>query len=508
MKAEMTLGVCLALLLALSPAAAMSINCNTRLLQYYGLEGLSHAIPYNVMEQINSDNFCPNLQQTCCTSEDFNLTRELWLETSIKVKGYLTQIFRTLQKIATIQSSIIQFMPKIQAKGTVACQKIDSTFFNSPVKFDEVYFYIRNALEAFAYIQKGFYCMICDPAQHSFFQTKINYGRFFVQMSQKSCDDLMFFFREFLAYRVYFFNPLVKNLNQVLNCVHDTDVQHFDFDHLVSYQGIADCLENKNYCWKVCKEFRFGISSNLFIGQLTQYKKMMHSMESLIAQMSHTTAKFDELDFLDEKFHGEFFARANDTLVLNNMNILKDMNLSKAELIFAEEGVDLFYTAVGSNYFLTDATTLENVKKHYDLLKPNDDDSTVLDADTQVPNSEYTEVPDLANTRVEGEDQKKELLKKIGPTNMDVGVEEAQIEGHVLNSDKDGDEGQEEGAEPSAVNTKTVQNLEQQYFEKLAKETADAPAANSGTATQPTTPTPQATEEKSWWSSFLEKIGF
>jgi hypothetical protein len=506
MKAEMKLGACLALFLALSSAASMSINCNTRLLQYYGLEGLSHAIPYNVMEQINSDNFCPNLQQTCCTSEDFNLTRELWTESAAKVKGYLTQIFRTLQKIATIQSSIIQFMPKIQAKDTVACKKIDSTFFNSPVKFDEVYFYIRNALEAFAYIQKGFYCMLCDPSQHQYFQTRMNYGRFFVQMSQKSCDDLMFFFREFLAYRVYFFNPLVKNLNQVLNCVHDTDVQHFDFEHLVSYQGIADCLENKNYCWKVCKEFRFGISSNLFIGQLSQYKKMMQSMEELIAQMSRATAKFDELDFLDENFNGEFFARANDTVVLNNMNILKDMNLSKAELFFAEEGVDLFYTAVGANFFLTDASTLENVKKHYELLKPNADESTVLDATTQVPNTGYTEVPDLANTRINTDEQKQEILRKIAPPNMDMGVGEGQIRTVVGEPGQFDDSKEEAVGDSPVVNTKTVENLEQQYFDKMAKETTMA--TGTGTPTTSETVATAHSEEKSWWRYFVEKMGF
>lgn len=163
MKAGTLLGALAVVLLSTTPARAISITCNTRLLQYYGLEGLSHAVPYNVMEQINSDNYCPNLQDSCCSPEDFNLTRDLWMESSLHIKGYLTQIFRTLQKVATIQSSIIQFMPKIQAKNTVACKKIDSTFFNSPVKFDEVYFYIRNALEAFAYIQKGFYCMLCDP---------------------------------------------------------------------------------------------------------------------------------------------------------------------------------------------------------------------------------------------------------------------------------------------------------------------------------------------------------
>lgn len=514
MLAKVLSGAWLVLTLALTVRGEISITCNTRLLQYYGLEGMGHAIPYTVMEQINSDNFCPNLEQTCCSPEDFNLTRELWIENSQRIKGYLTQIFRTLQKIATIQSSLIQFMPKIMAKNTLACKRIDATFFNSPVKFDEVYFYIRNALEGFAYIQKGFYCMLCDPRQHPYFQLKINYGRFFVQMSQKSCDDLMFFFREFLAYRVYFFNPLVKNLNQVLNCVHDTDVQRFDFDNLVSYQGVEDCLENKNYCWKVCKEFRLGISSNLFIGQLSEYKRMMNEMEGLISQLSDTTAKFEELDFLDQNFSGEFFARNNDTIVQNNMNLLKDMNLSKAELLFtAEGGVDLFYTAVGSNYFLTDASTLENVKRHYDLLSPGDNQDTVLDASVNRPADGYDNPPDLVNTRIEPDAAKKQLVKDMAPDGFDVDAVEAKYQtqvaaGGAVDSIPEPDAPKEPAVDPSSVD-----QLEKQYMAKLNHENPDDPSDDKkgtsdgfGGGANPFITVGKA--QGNWWRNFLEKVGW
>lgn len=516
MRAKLLSAAWLVLTLALSTQGEISITCNTRLLQYYGLEGMGHAIPYRVMEQINSDNYCPNLEQTCCSPEDFNLTRDLWMETSQRLKGYLTQIFRTLQKIATIQSSLIQFMPKIMAKNTLACKRIDATFFNSPVKFDEVYFYIRNALEGFAYIQKGFYCMLCDPRQHPFFQLKINYGRFFVQMSQKSCDDLMFFFREFLAYRVYFFNPLVRNLNQVLNCVHDTDVDRFAFEHLVSYQGIEDCLENKNYCWKVCKEFRLGISSNLFIGQLSQYKLMMTEMEALISELSDTNAKFEELDFLDQNFSGEFFARGNDTIVQNNMNLLKDMNLSKAELLFtAEGGVDLFYTAVGSNYFLTDASTLENVKRHYDLLSPGDKQDTVLDANVGKPPSEYDVAPDLANTRTDSEVTKKQLVQNMAPEGFDVKAVEAQYQTQVAaGGSMEGVQETDAPQEPKtpAVDPASVEALEKQYMAKLVHENPDEPTegkeASDGFGGGPGTAGYTQKSHSNWWRSFLEKIGW
>ena len=474
-----------------------NITCNTRLLQYYGLEGRSQAIPYNLIEQVNTDNFCPNLSSTCCTTEDFSLTRDMWKQNVHHIRVYLTQIFRVLQKVSMVQNSIIQYMPKIQARKHPSCRKIDSTFFNSPVKFDEMHFYIRNALEAFAYIQKGFYCTICDPHKHPFFSSKINYGRYFVQLSYKSCDDLMFFFREFLAYKVYFFDPLVKSFNLVLNCIHENDEEYFGNDHFVSYQGVSDCLLNKNYCFKVCKEFRMGASSNLFIGKLTEYRRLLNKMEEVISEMSKKTQVFDELEILDQEVPGEFFARTNDTLIMNNLNLLKDSNVSRYEILFAEQGIDLFYAAVTSNYFVTDETTIANVKKNYGINKPNPDDHNYLNPNVVKPAEGYIDDPGLVNAEASWDEygenpkispdaeganlnpedptqkpvknQPGRIEQKDVPDETIVSIEEEQTITDMEDASESPDKMEKDKL------TKTTGELEASYYDKLKAENPDNP---------------------------------
>ena len=424
------------------------LKCSSTILQYYGLEGMSSSIPYYKVEKVNSENFCPNLKETCCTAEDYDLTREMWRKNSKNLKRYLTQMFRIIQKITIIQSSLIQFMTKIQSKDTPTCKRIDSTFLNSPIKYDDVYFYIRNAFEAFAYLQKGFYCMICDPNAHRKFESKINYGRFFVEISENSCQDIIFFFREYLGYKVFFLDPLFKTMAQIINCVQDTNEVFFDNSHVASYQAVTDCLENKNYCYKVCKEFRMGISSNLFIGKLPQFQKLLKKMQEVMKELTLEEDPLNELDLITEEIPNEFFFPRNDTIVVNNMNILKDSNLSKAEVLFSNKGLDIFQIAINSNYFMVTEMNLDQIQKNFNIGATSED--TILSPTVSKPPEEFTEVPDLNNNRPNVEEIDALLKKMKSP-------EEEFLRGaEKLNQSPEGFEG-----------TPGVDELEKEFADKM-----------------------------------------
>lgn len=85
-----------------------------------------------------------------------------WNQKARDIKKYVTKIFKVIQRISLLQSSLLRMANDVRKKDTDRCREVDFTFFNSPIKYNEVYFYIENALESFAFIQKGFYCMICD----------------------------------------------------------------------------------------------------------------------------------------------------------------------------------------------------------------------------------------------------------------------------------------------------------------------------------------------------------
>lgn len=76
-----------------------------------------------------------------------------------------------------MQSSVLHIAAEVRKKDTDRCKEIDFTFFNSPINYKEVYFYLENALESFAFMQKGFYCMICDQSKHKYLALEYGYTR-------------------------------------------------------------------------------------------------------------------------------------------------------------------------------------------------------------------------------------------------------------------------------------------------------------------------------------------
>ena len=78
---------------------------------------------------------------------------------------YINKVFAIIQKITITQSSLLELAGSVSQKQTDRCKMVDFTFFNSPANSSNIYTFLENALEAFAYIQKGFYCTICDASK-------------------------------------------------------------------------------------------------------------------------------------------------------------------------------------------------------------------------------------------------------------------------------------------------------------------------------------------------------
>ena len=255
--------------------------CKTQILQFYGLGGVVQPTSYEkILQQLNAD-FCPGIEYSCCSYTDFKLSKTLWDTKVDGIKSYLTKMFKIIQKTAMLQPSLLHIASVIRDKPSRYCREVDSTFFNNPIRYDEVYFYLQNALEAFAFMQKGFYCAICDAKNHQYLALEMGNTRKVVVMDLKFCNDLIFFFREFIMFKVYFIDPMIVNTNYLLNCHEDTDKYRFEFEYMTTYQMIERCVEKGENCEYVCKEFRFGGSSELFVGKIKKMYEFFKNVEKV-----------------------------------------------------------------------------------------------------------------------------------------------------------------------------------------------------------------------------------
>lgn len=358
--------------LSLSLTAVEDLFCQSQILQVYGLGGLVQPTSYqNMLQQLNV-NHCPGIEYTCCSFTDFKLTKNLWDQRSEDIKRYLTKMFRIIQKTTVLQGSLLQIASQIKGKNSKYCREVDSTFFNNPIHYDEIYYYLQNALDAFAFMQKGFYCTICDARNHKYLAVERGFTRKVAVVDVKFCNDLIFFFREFIMFKVYFIDPMIVNTNYLLNCHEETDKYKYDFEYMTTYQMIEGCVENGINCEFVCKEFRFGSASELFVGKIKKFYEFFKNIERVLIEFN-PEVKEDinkEFEIDDTDYENQFFTDMHTLEDSENNNLLKDFNLSNFEINIENEGINMFDIANNSNYFLTNARTRSSVIKNFGLEVP------------------------------------------------------------------------------------------------------------------------------------------
>ena len=330
------------------------LKCHPKVLQYYGFEGWSTAKEPNPDQEDGGLGKCVGMEYSCCSEDDFNKSDEMWKSNVRKIKSYLTRMFRIIQKIVMMQSSFIQVAQKLAEKDSENCKRIDTTFFNAPLSFDKLYSYIKLAFQAMAIAQKGFYCTLCDVKNHKYMMLRQDFGKIMIAMSEKSCSQLMDYFKEFIMYKLYYLDPFIINANFMFNCYENTDKHSYKFDYRVPYQEIKACLEHGGpHCGNVCREFRFGKSSEMFMGDLSKYDKFITKFENFASDVGIDIENQDkELNALEFPEHDdEFFKVEEPEWNLENED-LTEGRLSDHQILIYNDGIDIFQNSENAMYSL------------------------------------------------------------------------------------------------------------------------------------------------------------
>lgn len=329
--------------LSLLQGATASL-CKRSVLNFYGLKGLYIAQPHRPAADQPSQKNCPRLRSTCCSSEDWAELESKWAESVETIKSTLAQLYSVFQIGNEIQTSIIKLLPKLVSRKGEACKKIDYGFFRNQLPFELVDFRIKSAFQVLAHLQKGFPCMICDAEAHPHFDFGARLNRYLMRVAPSTCTNLMKYFRDFLEYKFYFFDPMLINLNQVVNCANDNEALIFDNWYRSDYQTMNDCLLHGDNCEDVCAEFSLGVSGNLFAGDLRRYKKTLEALQKALESTGHQVDLMGDLPA--DPSRAEFFGFGEEA------KKYPSGNLTRYNFVFLDKGLDFFRYAAESRYSL------------------------------------------------------------------------------------------------------------------------------------------------------------
>lgn len=344
-------------------------QCKGELLQFYGLVGPENGgepIHYQSIKNEIGFDACPNIEYSCCTVADFKLSKTKWDAKADTIKRYLTKLFRIIQRTTVMQGSLLEMSNMVRTRDNKFCREIDSTFFQKAIQFDEIFFYLQNSLNAFAYMQRGFYCAVCDAKNHKYLAVKDeeNSSVRTATIDVKFCNDLIFFFKEFIMFKVFYIDPMIINTNFLFNCYENTDEYRFDFNYNTTYNTIESCVERGEGCEYVCKEFRLGTASDLFIGRLSDYHTFFNNLERILTKFNpNFRNEFESEAVVDEELYPEeFFADIDPDRSPEERDSLGEYDMSKFKIKIAEKGINMFDISSTSNYHLTSIASTSNSK--------------------------------------------------------------------------------------------------------------------------------------------------
>ena len=237
--------------------------------------------------------------------------------------------------------------------------------FNNRIHYEKLYSYLENALEAHIFLQKGFYCTICDAHKHKYLGVPDENGNKTITISNKFCTDIISFFKQYVGFKIYVIDPLILNANFVFNCYEGVRTNRFEYHYNVTIQEIQKCLNGDDRdCEFLCTEFAMGASSDMLIGDLKQYSNFVDSLNRVLENkdiLKYQEIK-NELMINPENYSRYFFRSTKELNEVAAMEVVKDFNLSDMQIVVRQHGLNLFEDADKSNYYFTNIQTRSAMK--------------------------------------------------------------------------------------------------------------------------------------------------
>jgi hypothetical protein len=338
MKRVFLLTILLKLLKTTDSDSETKVECDSQILSNYGFVGTDLELDYKEMISENkiSTDYCPLIKKSCCSAWDYQKSNELWQKKVDNIRKYVTTIHEQIMQIYLLSKSFGSFKSEVTKSKHPICKEID---FNSmAVNYSNlnIYHLLKGAFEAFAFLQKGFYCTICNFETFRFFKVnEVNMTQPSIQISRESCSDFIYFLKDLINFKSNFIDNLFKNVKMIKVCLGKENEQEIDLSIYDNTGLVDDCLKNQKRCEFLCKKISFGSSGELILGKLGSYIDFFKDAKDLFQ-----TDSFDENIRKLENIDSNFFSE----------NPKSSKNISNWRVKISKSGLNLFKNAKFSNY--------------------------------------------------------------------------------------------------------------------------------------------------------------
>ena len=254
-------------------------KCNKELLLSYGFEGPP-------TPEISSNKYCPKVKFSCCLKKDIENSHNFFLTTKKKIERYYETYLFSLQYLLGFNSQIYNLAHFHQQSQNEECRRISQNYLKSGMDNFEseiMYDIFGEGLSQVAELRKGFFCVVCDGANHPFF-TDLNSANPFVKNSilfgRDFCRKLVSKTGKASFYLVNRMKRYLEDLSGLIKC-QDDSLQSFKFE-VQGSEDIELCYRSKDKddffslgCQNYCQGFKLTQPSKVLDGDVEQLKKFV-----------------------------------------------------------------------------------------------------------------------------------------------------------------------------------------------------------------------------------------
>ena len=338
-----------------------NLICNREMMISYGLEGVDRPV-------LKIHQYCPGVNQNCCTDTDEQSTMYYWTNDSKnRIERYYEVYLYSLKYILGFSEEGFLLARDFEKSTKPECKtaSADYTSMNLNPKLTlEMYNTYVTSLAQMGNIRRGFYCTLCDARTQSqlrdfWASTNLFYDDR-IYLSKDFCRKLVDHTIRASYFTVNYLKRYAENLATLMNCKSGDTLKPIYEIPFWTRQQVKNCFFFKNkyfffFCENYCERFHFTKASDILDGDLENLKKFVDHIAKYRSEVFYNPANnllMDGMTF-EESYLKDMYPEVMGDTVFFRSGSQQQVSLDKFKTdVVYFGGMDPFIPGENSKYEL------------------------------------------------------------------------------------------------------------------------------------------------------------